>query len=128
MRLAAVFLFVFFVSSCSNRTGIPKDILPLDSMQGIMKDIIMASQYSSQYISRDSLIRDKMKANQELLEDIFKIHHTTREDFKHSLDFYESRPDLNKKVFDSLSAFASIHQKDLYLPKALSKPHIPKIK
>jgi Domain of unknown function (DUF4296) len=119
MRLAPFVLFVFIIS-CSNRTGIPKDILPPDSMELVMKDILMASQYSAQYVSKDSLRPDKRKANQQLMEDIFKIHHITRETFKQSLQFYESRPDLNKKIFDSLSAYVSLHQKDLYAPS--SKP------
>jgi Domain of unknown function (DUF4296) len=120
MRLAALVLFVLFIS-CSNRTGIPKDILPPDSMELVMKDVLMASQYSAQYIIKDSLKTDKWKSNQQMLEDIFGIHHITRETFKKSLQFYESRPDLNKKIFDSLSAYASLHQKDLYAPS--SKPH-----
>src|SRR5450432_882485 len=118
IRLAAIVLFMFFVS-CSNRTGIPKGILPPDSM----KDIIMAAQYSSQYISKDSLKKDKVKANQELLDDIFKIHHITRAAFKESLSFYESRPDLSKKVFDSLSAYANRHQRELYQNKGTVQPH-----
>jgi hypothetical protein len=127
MRLAAIF-FVVFLISCSNRNGIPKEIIPPDTMQGIMKDIIMASQYSLQYISRDTLKKDKVKANQELLEDIFIIHHTTRQAFKQSLIFYESRPDLSKKVFDSLSAYAGRHQKEMIHPKPLVKPHILPVK
>ena len=86
-----------------------------------MKDVLMASQYSAQYIAKDSLKTDKWKANQQMLEDIFRIHHITRETFKQSLQFYESRPDLNKQIFDSLSAYATLHQKDLYAPS--SKPH-----
>jgi hypothetical protein len=123
MRLVAVFIIVVMVS-CSNRTAIPSDVLPPDSMQVVMKDMVMASQYSVQYIEKDSLIKDKTKANQELLDKVFQIHHISREAFKHSLLFYESRPDLNKKVFDSLSAYANRQQKDLYRPKPLVKPTI----
>jgi hypothetical protein len=121
MRPVAILLLVFFVS-CSNRTGIPGDIIPPDSMQVVMKDIIMASQYASQYISRDSLKKDKAKANQELLDDIFRMHHITREAFKQSLGFYESRPDLSKKIFDSLSAYANRHQKELYRNQSTIQP------
>lgn len=122
MRRAIVLLGLFIVS-CTNRTGIPKDIIPPEAMQGIMLDLVMASQYTVQHISRDSLIRDKIKANQELLEEVFTIHHTTRKAFRQSLNFYESRPDLNKKIFDSLSAYANRHQKDLYKPSPITKPH-----
>jgi hypothetical protein len=120
MRLASLAFFVFIVS-CSNRTGIPKDILPQDSIKQVLLDVLMASQYSAQYIAKDSLRTDKQKVNQQMLEDIFRIHHITKETFKQSLQFYESRPDLNKQIFDSLSAYANRHQKDIYAPA--SKPH-----
>ena len=120
-RLTVLFLVVF-LAACSNRDDIPNDIIPPDSMCSIMKDVIIAEQYSNQYIAKDSLKRDKLKANQDLLEGIFKIHHTTRMEFKNSLTFYESRPDLNKRIFDSLAADASRHKADLYTPRTLIKP------
>jgi hypothetical protein len=110
------------IISCSNREDVPNDIIPPDSMQNILKDIIMAEEYSSQYISRDTLRKDKIKANQELLEAVFKIHHTSKEEFRKSLNFYESRPDLNKKIFDSLTAYSNRHRGDLYAPKPQTKP------
>jgi hypothetical protein len=110
------------MAACSRRTDIPKDIIPPDSMQVIMKDVIMAEQYAGMYITRDTLRHDKVKANQDLLEAIFKMHHTTRASFKGSLEFYESRPDLNKKIFDSLVAYANRHKTELYAPKPLPKP------
>jgi hypothetical protein len=123
MRLASFFI-LFMLVSCSNRTSVPGDVLPLDSMQVVMKDLITASEYSSQSIAKDPKIKDKTKANQELLEKIFQLHHITRATFRHSLLFYESRPDLNQQVFDSLSAYANRQQKDLYRPKSVAKPTI----
>jgi len=121
MRCTAVFILLLFFSSCSNRTGIPDGIIPLDSMQKIMKDIIEADQFSVQFIARDSLKPDKVKAGQDLMEVIFKIHNITRAEFKASLNFYESRPDLNKKIFDSLMADANRRKPELYLPKPVIK-------
>jgi hypothetical protein len=120
-QLNGLFIFIL-MTACSDRTGIPKDILPPDSMEVILKDVIMAEHYSYQYLSKDSLIRDKVKANQDLLEAIFKVHHITRATFRESLNYYESRPDLNKKIFDSLSAYANRRKVDLYAPKPLIKP------
>jgi hypothetical protein len=119
---------IFAWAACSDRTGIPNDIIPPDSMQNIMYDVIVAGEYSNQYINKDSLKPDKIKANQELLEDIFKIHHITREEFKESLHFYESRPDLNKNMFDSLAARTNRRRADLYKPKPLPKPVIQPVK
>jgi hypothetical protein len=116
-----VFLFLF-MAACSNRTGIPSDILPPDSVRGILKDMIIAEHYSDQYISKDSLVPDKKKGRQQLLDAIFKLHHTTRQEFKKSLSFYESRPDMNKIIFDSLAVEANRRKTELFKPKALPKP------
>jgi hypothetical protein len=116
------YLLLFFMIACSDRTGIPNDIIPTDSMRLIMKDIIIAEQYSELFVKRDSLRKDKKQASQQLLDEIFKIHHITREDFKKSLIFYESRPDLNKKIFDSLTADANRRKTELYLPKPVVTP------
>ena len=128
MKLLMVFFVLLMLTGCSNRSGIPNDIIIPDSMQRIMKDVIMAEEYSSLYIHKDSLNRDKVKANQDLLEAVFKIHHTTKERFRASLHFYESRPDLNKRIFDSLSAYANRHRAELYMTKPLPKPSIVPVK
>jgi hypothetical protein len=118
MRWAAFFSVLFFVA-CSDRTGIPNDIIPTDSMQVILKDVVMASEYAAHHISKDSLNRHKTLSNEELLDAIFQIHHISRDQFKKSLGFYESRPDLSKKIFDSLSAYAGRHQRELYIPSPI---------
>jgi hypothetical protein len=117
------FFLLALISACSNRTGIPKDIIPPDSMRLIMKDIIIAGEYSEQYIAKDSTRPDKMKASQELFDEVFKVHHTSREKVRESLSFYESRPDLNKKIFDSLAADANRRKTELYLPKPIKTPN-----
>jgi hypothetical protein len=111
-------IFIFFVFSCVDRTGIPDDIIPMESMQKIMADIILANNYSSDFLQKDTTKKDKVQANQDLMAIVFKIHHTTAADFKKSLVFYESRPDLSKKIFDSLEAYNSRHRKDDYKPGA----------
>lgn len=122
MKSPAIFLLLLFMASCSNRNDIPNNIILPDSMASIMKDVIMAESYSSQYILKDSLKKDKVKANQNLLEDIFKVHHISRTEFKNSLVFYESRPDLNKKIFDSLNSDQARHRNDLFAPQVKAKP------
>jgi hypothetical protein len=109
-----IFFLVMGQAACSNRTSIPKGIIPLDAMQKIMQEMILAGEYSVQYISKDSLKQDKVKANQDLMETIFKLHHVSNTEFKNSLSFYESRPDLNKIIFDSIAADANRHKTEFY--------------
>ena len=122
MKKLIAFSLLLFMAGCSNRTEIPENIIPPDSMKMIMRDVIMASEYSSSYLYKDSLKKDKVKANQDLLEAVFQIHHISRQSFMESLHFYESRPDLNKTIFDSLSAYANRHRNELYKPNPLPKP------
>jgi hypothetical protein len=117
-----VFFIMILSAACSNRSSVPGDIIPMYSMTVIMKDIIIANEYSMTYIPKDSTKKDKILANQQLLEGVFKIHHITRESFDKSYRFYESRPDMNKTIFDSLSAYANRHKTDLYRPLKIPKP------
>ncbi len=126
MKYLIIFFIIACLTSCSDRTSIPKGILSRDSMQVIMRDIIIADGYSTQAVFKDSSKHDKMKASEELMETVFKIHHTNREIFRKSLSFYESRPDLNKMIFDSLAADANRRKPELYVPKPSVKP-VPRI-
>jgi hypothetical protein len=123
-----IFYIVVNLAACTDRTSIPNDIIPPDSMQKILKDIIIVGEYSSEYIARDTLKRDKRKANEDLMDSVFRLHHITRESFKKSLNFYESRPDLNKIIFDSLAADANRHKQELYAPRPSLRPVPVKIK
>jgi hypothetical protein len=125
VKCLTVIFILILMAACSNRSSVPGDIIPMDSMTVIMKDIIIANEYAQTYIPKDSTKKDKILANQQLLEGVFKIHHITRESFQNSYRFYESRPDMNKTIFDSLSAYANRHRVDLYRPLKTPKP-IPK--
>jgi hypothetical protein len=99
--------FFLFISlnvltfGCIQDTKIPKDILPQNEMRKIMWDLIRADAYVSAFIMKDST-KDQKTESAILYEKIFGIHSTTRETFKKSLAFYESRPDLFKAISDSL--------------------------
>jgi hypothetical protein len=123
-RLPVFFIMILF-AACSNRSSVPGDIIPLDSMTLIVKDIIIANEYSLVNIPKDSTKKDKILANQQLLDGVFKLHHVTRESFQNSYQFYESRPDMNKTIFDSLSAYANRHKAELYRPLKIPKPISP---
>lgn len=125
MKRLTGFFIIILVASCSDRSSVPGDIIPLDSMTLIMKDIIIANEYSLTNIQKDSTKKDKILANQQLLDGVLKIHHVTRELFQNSYRFYESRPDINKTIFDSLSAYANRHKAELYRPLKIPIPIPP---
>ena len=80
---------------------VPKDVIPQNQMRKIMWDLMRADAYVTDFIMKDST-RDKKAESAKLYEEIFDIHSTTREIFKKSLVFYQSRPDLFKSISDSL--------------------------
>jgi hypothetical protein len=108
--------------ACTNRKSVPSGIIVPDSMRVILKDVIMADQYASQFILKDSVKKDSTHRNVkietlQLYETIFKLHGISREDFRKSMSFYYSRPDLFKTMLDSLSMYETRHRADLYKPR-----------
>jgi len=107
------------LSACSNRRAVPADVLSIDSMASVMMDVMIADQYAFQFQKKDSTIKDKLKASQELLDEVFSLHHISREEFKKSVEFYESRPDLTRRIYDSLTIYSNKHRGELYAPKPM---------
>ncbi|HEY5967557.1 MAG TPA: DUF4296 domain-containing protein [Chitinophagaceae bacterium] len=98
------FLFIILIISnfaCIRDNKVPKDVIPQNQMRKIMWDLMRADAYVTDFIMKDST-RDKKAESAKLYEEIFDIHSTTREIFKKSLVFYQSRPDLFKSISDSL--------------------------
>jgi hypothetical protein len=101
MRFSLFIILIILTFGCIQDKKIPKDILPQNEMRKIMWDLMRADAYVSTFIMKDSTKNQKAESAI-LYEKIFDIHSTTRENFKKSLAFYESRPDLFKAISDSL--------------------------
>jgi uncharacterized protein DUF4296 len=127
-----VFLFVIFSSviSCVNNDKVPAGIIPKDSMQNILWDMIQADQFSKQYILKDSAKINARLETMKLYQEVFQIHHITKDEFQKSYQFYISRPDLTKSIFDSLTASANRHRQEAFKqvapkPKPILKGPLP---
>ncbi len=106
-RLLLISGFLFGMLSCTNRKSVPGDVIKPDSMQVIFRDAIEVDQYSLSFLLKDSSKRNTKLETRGWYEEVFRIHHVTRDDFERSLAFYQSRPDLMKELLDSMSAHAS---------------------
>lgn len=73
-----------------------------------MWDMVRADNYVGEYLLKDST---KMKIDEsvKLYYRIFQLHHTTKEEFRKSFDYYSSRPDLFRPIIDSLAARREEH-------------------
>jgi hypothetical protein len=109
-------LFFCSVISCANRDSIPSGIIPKNEMQKILWDMIQADQFSKQFIVKDSSKKNISVETMKLYDEVFQIHHITKDEFQKSYQFYISRPDILKNVFDSLSAQGNRRMQEIYQP------------
>jgi len=91
-------LLCFF--SCSSDT-VPKDIIAPKKMEAVLWDVIMADEVADYYVQKDSTLK-ALDKHVDLYQKLFSIHKITKEQFRHSMQYYEKRPDLLKPIFDSL--------------------------
>jgi len=105
MRIFFLFtLTVLLLSACGKgRTRIPKNVLGPDSMSVVLWDIMRADQYASNYVLRKDSTLDTLLVRTSFYRQIFDLHHTNKEEFKRSFEFYRSHPDILKRMMDSLS-------------------------
>lgn len=108
MKRRLLFLLLPFLFACHG--DIPDGVLPPVQMQSAMWDMMRADEMASFYVEHDSSI-NLMKRRAQYYGEVFRVHKMTEQDFKRSLSFYESRPDIFKVVLDSLQAMGDRFQK-----------------
>ena len=124
MRIIISFLAVIIFIGCIKKTKIPAGVLSQDKMRNVIWDLMRADEFVNKFILMDSTL--VLKAERiKLYEQVFQIHGTSRDVFKQSLTFYESRPDLLKPVTDSLIINERKALQDQYTPQ---KPGIDSLK
>ncbi len=121
MRLAVISFCLLLLAACTNDGGVPRDIIGRDEMGKILWDVIQADQFSTIYLAKDSSKTNVKAETMKLYEEVFRLHHITREEFQKSYQYYLSHPDISKVMFDSLSARASKRRPEIY-------QHPPKLK
>ena len=101
IRNLICFLTLAFLLSCGNKSELPPGILKSDKMQAVLWDIIRADTFTTEYIKRDSAKND-VEENLKLQQEIFSIHHITKEDFYRSYDYYKKNSRQMKTIMDSM--------------------------
>ncbi len=97
-------LFLLLLTGCTNTQRVPSDIYPKEKMEAILWDMLLADRYSAQYLLKDSARINVRDTTFKLYDQVFQVHHTTKEEFLKSYKFYLSRPDITKVMLDSLAA------------------------
>ena len=100
--------------SCNDSTKVSSGILPKDKMENLLWDMMLADRYSAQFLLKDSATKDVKLETMKLYEQVFQMHHITREQFVKNYKYYLSRPDISKVLFDSLSARGTRNRDQIY--------------
>lgn len=106
--------------SCKGKYS-PTKTLPFDTMKVVILDLMNAEQWNNFITMKDSTLRKKNN-NLKLYQQVFFIHHISKEQFYNNYQYYEEHPDRMKTLLDSLSTFEE-RQKN-----KLKKPVIPIVK
>jgi hypothetical protein len=103
MRFARL-LFVFsLMAGCKNKDRIPQGVLPHDKMQAVLRDMMRADQFLSDYVvSKDSAL-NKDSVRIEYYKQVFAIHKISKNEFGQSFAWYKNHPAHLQPVMDSIS-------------------------
>ncbi len=120
MRGILMILIVVGLFACKSKP-INKNILPINTMKLVMWDILKADEWYTQTAIRDTLHK-RLDENFQIYEQVYKIHHITKQQFYSSYKFYETHPDQFKTLIDSVIA---VGDRDKVIEKSGPAP-IPK--
>lgn len=111
-------VFVFFLlglMACGQAGKVPDGVLKKEDMRDVLLDMTMADAYSSNNEDPRIPMPDSVRRYRQKLyyKQILDMHHLTREQFQKSYDWYESRPDRLKEVYDMMMEAATANREDL---------------
>ena len=109
-----ILLFICFAAlfSCSSGNTVPKEIIQPQAMKFIVWDMMQAGEFSISQFAKDS--NNIKRKTTETFRQVFAIHKITKDQFYTSFQYYQSHPQQNKILFDSLSAYAGRMRENSY--------------
>jgi hypothetical protein len=104
------------ITGCADNTKIPEGIIEQNRMEKILWDMVQADRFVSNFIMTKQSDSPAVKKEHAAVfyEKVFSLNHITREEFLKSYRFYLGRPDLTKKMFDSIAARADRQRNEMY--------------
>ena len=106
-------LFMFFFLSCGSSDKVPKGILEPRKMERVLTDILMAESFSESYLLLDTTKkRDEWVTGE--LNKVLAINDISQDEFRKSMTFYKSRPDIFKVIIDSINAKGQRNRDKIY--------------
>ncbi|HVV04301.1 MAG TPA: DUF4296 domain-containing protein [Puia sp.] len=128
MRVIAGLLCIVLIVGCSEKDSIPSGVLGKEEMGSILWDMMQADQYASSYLIKDTAKVNLKMETLKLYEEVFRLHKTTREEFRKSFQFYQDHPDITRVLFDSLIARGNRMRSESYTHSSAPVPSVPAVK
>jgi len=125
MRIVAGLLCILLAVACSEKDKIPSDVIGKEEMEKILWDMMLADQYSANYLVKDSARVNVKMETLKLYEEVFRLHKVSRDAFRKSFQFYQGRPDITRTMFDSLLAKGNRARIENYTRPPATSPVIP---
>ena len=125
MRIVAGLLCMLLVTACSEKDKIPSDVIGKEEMEKILWDMMLADQYSANYLVKDSARVNVKMETLKLYEEVFRLHKVSRDEFRKSFQFYQGRPDITRTMFDSLLAKGNRARIENYTRPPVASPVVP---
>lgn len=120
MKNILVISIIIFFASCSSPDEMPKDIIAPDKMKFIFWDVMRAGELATLKAPNDTSLARKKTA--EYLQQVFAVHHITKDEFYKSYQWYEQHPNVNKILMDSVSAYANRQRANRYITQPKKPP------
>lgn len=112
MRLI-VLVFLVLLFSCKDKDKLPEGVLGTTKMEKVMTDVMMSESFAESYLLLDTTRkRDEWFTGE--LNKVLAIHDITQDQFRKSLNYYKTRPDLFKVIVDTINARALRNRDKVY--------------
>ncbi|MGZ5255613.1 MAG: DUF4296 domain-containing protein [Flavitalea sp.] len=116
MRLPGLIVFLLLVfTSCTDKEKVPEDIIAPVKMEKVMWDMIQADRFAATFIIRDSAKVNVTDETFKMYDRVFQVHKISKDEFVRSFKFYLDRPDISKKMFDSLVSYGQKKKPEVYI-------------
>ena len=96
-------LFLFMLLSCGPRSSTPEGILPPDRMEAVLWDLIRSGEFLNGYLLYKDTMTDRTAESLKWYDKVLAMHKLSKQEFRHSYDWYRENPKMMTEVLDSLS-------------------------
>ena len=91
---------VILLIACGN--GRPAGVMPEEKMQKVLWDVAMAGEFANGYLYYQNPSQNRVVINNELMDEIFRVHGITKKEFEKSLEYYKKNPKVLMSILDSI--------------------------